>query len=390
MKVISEDEIAVLLVLYIQEKISPEQREILVSWKNSSPANLHQFEQLTDPVVLRRKLKLYSEVVAGEGEVVKEPSRVISMIRKKWFSYAAAVVVLISLAVFFKPWPGKKIEKLSTTTTEGSNQKLQATNSAVLVLADGSTILLDSAVNGQLTHQEGVQVLKTGDGQIKYQSSKDNIPAANAGVNTIRTPRGRQYQLSLPDGSQVWLNAASSITFPPVFDSKTRKITVQGEVYLEVAKDTRRPFLVNVNDKETVEVLGTHFNINAYEDEPYIRTTLIEGSVKVARGELTSLLKPGEQAMVNAKGALQKSADVNIEQVIAWTKGKLAINSADFQGLMRQISRWYDVDVVFAGQMPDLRVGGFIRRDVNVSTVLDFLKGNGVKYEFDGKTITIL
>jgi ferric-dicitrate binding protein FerR (iron transport regulator) len=390
MKVISEDEIAVLLVLYMQDKISPEQREILESWKNSSPANLYQFEQLTDPGILRQKLKLYSEIIAGEEELVQEPSRVISMIRSKWFRYAAAIVVLTGLAVFFKPWQQRRIEQ-PITTTEGSNQKKsQATNSAVLVLADGSTILLDSAVNGQLTHQQGVKVLKTGDGQIKYQSSKDNKTTAGTGVNTIRTPRGRQYQLTLPDGSQVWLNAASSITFPPVFDSRTRKITVQGEVYLEVAKDARRPFLVNVNDKETVEVLGTHFNINAYEDEPYIRTTLIEGSVKVARGELTSLLKPGEQAMVNSKGALQKSTEVNIEQVIAWTKGKLAINSADFQGLMRQISRWYDVDVVFTGQMPDLRVGGFIRRDVNVSTVLDFLKGNGVKYEFDGKTITIL
>ncbi|RZL98671.1 MAG: DUF4974 domain-containing protein, partial [Pedobacter sp.] len=205
-----------------------------------------------------------------------------------------------------------------------------------------------------------------------------------------RTPRGRQYKLQLPDGSLVWLNAASSITFPPMFDSKERNVKVQGEVYFEVAKNAHSPFRVNVNDKETVEVLGTHFNINAYDDELFIRTTLVEGSVKVQHGPMTKLLKPGNQAMLNNAGQLMVSDDVNIEQVIAWMRGQMAINGADLKGLMRQISRWYDVDVVFKGDVPDLRVGGFIRRDVNLSTVLDFLKGNAVKYEFDGKTITIL
>jgi ferric-dicitrate binding protein FerR (iron transport regulator) len=205
----------------------------------------------------------------------------------------------------------------------------------------------------------------------------------------MTTPRGKQYQILLEDGTKVWLNAASSIRFPAAFVGKERRVEVSGEAYFEVARNKNKPFIVQVNKTE-IAVLGTHFDVMGYNDEKTISTTLLEGSVRITSGTQQVLLVPGEQGRMERATGKLSSSQVDVEQIIAWTKGKLCLVNSDFPVLMRQISRWYDVDVIFQGNPPNVHIGGFIHKDINLATVLEFLKGSGVHYTTEGKTITIL
>jgi ferric-dicitrate binding protein FerR (iron transport regulator) len=205
----------------------------------------------------------------------------------------------------------------------------------------------------------------------------------------MTTPKAKQYRLVLPDGTRVWLNAASSIRFPTAFRGRERRLEVSGEVYFEVAQDKNMPFVVQV-DKTEIVVLGTHFDVMDYGDERTINTTLLEGAVKVRNGKQEILLTPGEQGSVERASGKLSSSPVDVDAVIAWTKGRISLANSDLSVLMRQISRWYDVDVKFQGKIPDLHVGGFINRDVDLSTVMEFLGENGVHYRTEGRTITIL
>ncbi|HWK03552.1 MAG TPA: FecR domain-containing protein [Puia sp.] len=263
---------------------------------------------------------------------------------------------------------------------------LQGTNGAILTLADGKQIVLDSSQNGSLEKQGNTRILKQGS-QLSYKT--DEGDQAVVLYNTITTPRGKQYQLLLTDGTKVWLNAASSIRFPATFNGKERRVEVSGEVYFEVAHNKDMPFIVQV-DKTEIAVLGTHFNVTDYNDEKTICTTLLEGSVRIINGTQQALLVPGEQGRIERATGKLSSSQVDVEQIIAWTKGRLCLVNSDFPVLMRQISRWYDVDIVFQGAVPKVHIGGFIHRDVNLATVMGFLEETGVHYKVEGKTIIIL
>jgi len=217
--------------------------------------------------------------------------------------------------------------------------------------------------------------------------------------NTIATPRGGQYQVILPDGSHVWLNAASSIRFPTMFATAARKVSVTGEVYFEVAKKInkstgkRLPFIVTA-DNQQVEVLGTHFNINAYTDEPLQKTTLFQGSIRIDRNEQSVILKPGQQAQVEnnpASSRLVVTSDINTEEVLAWKNGYFLFYSENIEGIMRQVSRWYNVDVTFEKGIPDETFGGSISRFENVSQLLNVLQRTGsVHFKVEGRRITVM
>ena len=257
---------------------------------------------------------------------------------------------------------------------------------ATLTLADGSVIDLDSSGTGRLA-QQGTTSIRIKDGKIVYDPHKagNNVIA----YNTISTPRGGQYQVVLPDGTKVWLNATSYIKFPIAFTGGRRVVEIAGEAYFEVARNPAMPFIAKVRDA-AVEVLGTHFNIMAYGEEQKIATTLLEGSIKVSRGSDKHMIVPGQQAVWAENGAFLMNNDVDMEEVVAWKNGKFHFNNADIKTIMRQIARWYDVDVEFENNAADIRLGGVISRKEDIRQLLNYFEIAGkVRFKVEEKKIIV-
>ena len=267
-------------------------------------------------------------------------------------------------------------------------------NRAVLTLADGSTISLDSAHTGNLASQGTAKVLKIQDGELKYDAA---AAAGHSAVsyNTLSTPRGGQYKLLLADGTRVWLNAASSIRYPTTFTGPDREVEISGEAYFEIAKNAAMPFRVLTvsnpgdNNPMTIDVLGTHFNVNAYTDEPVVRTTLLEGLVKVSKGKNTVQLKPGQAAQVRKDDAIQQIQDADLEAAVAWKDGLFEFNDEELPGILRQISRWYDIDVEYAGAIPTDKFTGSVSRNTTLSGVLKILRLSDVQVSVSNNKIIV-
>jgi len=305
------------------------------------------------------------------------------LFRRKWWSYAAAAILLFSVAGYFLLNTTKK--QLPIAEHPVKKDLPAGRQGAILTLSNGHRIVLDSTGNEVVTSDGGVRVIHKG-GELSYRGKTDEII-----YNQVVTPKGRKWQLTLSDGTRVWLNAASSVRYPISFVGKERIVEVSGETYFEVAPDKNRPFKVNVTEKGNIEVLGTHFDVNAYDDEEAMKTTLLEGSVRVIRGRSSSLLSPGQQAVLgNGTDDIKVMNDANIEEVMAWRNGRFIFSDMDLKSIMRQLTRWYDVDVVYEGKVPEIRVGGIIHNDVYLSTVMEFLGENGVHYKIEGKKITIM
>jgi ferric-dicitrate binding protein FerR (iron transport regulator) len=295
--------------------------------------------------------------------------------------------------------PGRLEKSPTVTALTTQPDILPGSNRAMLTLSDGSTIVLDEATNGSLASQGNIKVIKLTDGQLSYQSrgADENSPATDAGnlYNTITTPKGGQYQVVLPDSSVVWLNAASSLRFPVSFAHVARRtVELTGEAYFEIAKNTSAPFTVKHSGTE-IQVLGTSFNVNAYADEDAIRTTLLEGSVKVVQQQSAVVLKPGQQASVihgndNTVNPVIRVQRTDTEDAVAWKNGLFVFNNADIQSIMRQISRWYDVEIRFEGKLPVDKFIGEVPRNSKVSEVLKIIELNNIHFNISGKTITLL
>ncbi|WP_142686562.1 FecR family protein [Chitinophaga polysaccharea] len=265
------------------------------------------------------------------------------------------------------------------------NEVMPGSNRAILTLADGSTIALDSAGNGLLGRQGAVKIIKQANGELAYIGNGNS----EAMYNTMSTPRGGQYHLTLPDGTQVWLNAASSITYPAAFTGKERKVTVKGEAYFEVTPNAHMPFRVAAGNTE-ITVLGTRFNVNAYTEEPAIRTTLVDGTVSVAVGKISMMLRPRMQARVGKDNVLHVTENIDTDETIAWKNGFFQFTDADMPTVMRQIEKWYDVNVSYEGAIPEKSFGGGIQRSLPLTKVLGILEENGVKFKIEGKKIIVL
>jgi ferric-dicitrate binding protein FerR (iron transport regulator) len=254
---------------------------------------------------------------------------------------------------------------------------------AILTLANGKKLVLDSAGNGLLAQQAGVNVLQQ-NGQLAYNGQSQAVL-----YNTMSTPVGRTFRLVLPDGTRVWLNASSSITFPTAFEGKERQVTITGEAYFEVVHRVTQKFLVKTGN-ETVEDIGTKFDIDSYSDEPSIKTTLLEGAVRVAASGNTATLHPGDQAVLSASvGKITIDKDVDLDEVIAWKNGVFRFNSVDIHTIMRQAARWYDMEVSYEGDIHETFSGG-ISRNVNVSQLFHILGSTDkVSFEINGKKIIV-
>jgi len=342
------------------------------------------------PYTQEQEERFYQQLISTPAFTpTKHTKRTLSL----WSRLTAAAVVLVAVSAgiyFYRiaDQPGDPDRFVKNDLAPGGNK-------ATLTLADGRVINLNDAAQGDLASQGGIAIMKTKDGQLVY--SVKGADAANPAqamlLNTIATPRGGQYQVNLPDGSKVWLNTSSSLKFPVQFSKNERRVVLSGEAYFEVAKNKLKPFVVKTAAQE-VEVLGTHFNIHAYPDERNLKTTLMEGAVAISFTNPAikeALLKPGQQAQLNGSEQL-KVLDVDIEQAIAWKNGLFMFDGQDLEGIMKQVSRWYDVDVVFENdEVKKKTFKGTISRFNHISQLLQVLESTGsVEFKMEGRRITAM
>jgi ferric-dicitrate binding protein FerR (iron transport regulator) len=296
-------------------------------------------------------------------------------VRRLWLAAAAVILLLIATGIGYftrisKPAPPMKV--LAHTDIQ------PGVKGAVLTLADGQQVQLDSIHNGTIALQGGVAV-KVKNGELSYAGGTNEVV-----YNTVSTPNGHQYRLTLPDGTRVWLNAGSSIHYSLLFSGHDRTVALTGEGFFEVAADATKPFIVTVNQKNLVEVLGTSFNIKAYQNEEKITATLLEGSIRVANN---TLLKPGQQAII--QNSVRIVNDPDLEKVIAWKNNLFDFDDSDLTEVMHQIERWYDIEVVYAGQQPDIQFTGKISRNMTLQHLLTTLEVSGVKCRLEERKLVV-
>lgn len=345
---------------------------------------------------LQSRFELVKQQIADEESAHKR-----RFLIGRWAA-AAAIIVLVGCGIWY--WVLTAKHTLPTTHQETDVQP--GSDKAVLTLADGKTISLDSSTHGTIGRQGQTDINQRG-AQLIYDASK--APSGAEIYNTLTTPRGGQYQLTLPDGSKVWLNAASSIRFPAVFNDSARVVYITGEVYFEVSKladrnGKRIPFDVIIPSRPTesggvIKVLGTHFNVNAYEDEEIITTTLLEGKVRVHQSTTDAkpsvVLKPGEQVVWALDSVhnvpLTIDHSPNLEQVMAWKSGLFRFDGVGLSTVMRQLARWYDVEVIYAPDAPVLELfNGAIQRNLQLSQVLTGMDAMGIHVKREGKRLIVM
>jgi ferric-dicitrate binding protein FerR (iron transport regulator) len=304
----------------------------------------------------------------------------------KWLGIAASAAILISFAVAAKFFVPIKSDNDKENLQTRVAKIVPGQNKAVLTLSNGKTISLNDQSNGTLATDGGVIVSKLSNGQLSYSANVDQTKATLQ-FNTISTPMGGQYMVNLPDGTKVWLNAHSSLRYPVYFAGKERVVEVNGEAYFEVAKNTLMPFKVIANDVE-VKVLGTHFNVTAYADEQTIRTTLLEGSVNVNN----KILFPGQQAQINNQSKKFNVSKVNTDEVVAWKNGLFIFRNENIQSIMRNVSRWYDVEVIFKDEnILKENFGGTFSRSGELAEMLHNMELTGViHFKTEGRRITVM
>ena len=413
-----------LVNIYLTGSLTEEQRRELIALLENEELSTH-LADLIGQQLATGELSIDADLANTQDrivqQVIKKIQSPVSLPRipfyRKW-GWAAAAMLILGSGAYLWSLHKKDAPSLSNRLP---NDVAPGGNRAILTLSDGTTIALDSAASGAIARQGNASVVKSSNGGIAY-NSQEATNGADAAVlmNTLRTPRGGQYSLTLPDGTRVWLNAASAITYPASFTGKERRVNVTGEVYFEVATDKTRPFIADVDGLSSIEVLGTHFDVNSYTDEGPVRTTLLEGRVRVAvtgtnsEQEPPVILKPGQQAQVSRPGLagskplaaagqagqqaqpngghrLSVINNPNIDGVMAWKNGLFNFENAGLEEVMRQLERWYDVDVVYEKGIPDIRFEGEISRDIKLSDLLKVLARADVKFRIEqGRRLVVL
>jgi len=388
-----EERLAILLELYSKGMASAVEQEELME-----AIRIGEYDQFVESYMRRSWEKpepLISLTKEQDQKIlghIFKNSKVYSLASKqrtiyRWIA-AASVILVIAFAWFLFPVNRKQAPASLTVGILKDVDAPQSTR-AVITLGDGRQIFLDSSGKGVLAMQDNVAVVRNGLGGIEYQLSVKS-PETAVGYNTMFNPRGSQViPLTLSDGTKVWLNCASSIKFPTVFTGKNRIVEITGEAYFEVRHNPSKPFKVLVNDME-VAVLGTHFNINSYKDDGAIKTTLLEGKVEVSRKGDKVVLKPGEQAVTSANSTLTVDHLSDVSEVMAWKNGMFEFNNTELPEILAQVSRWYDVDIVYESKSKKGALGGGISRRLPLSKVLKLLEVNGARFKSDGKKLIVL
>lgn len=382
-----QERIQFLLIQYLDGKASPEELDLLSEYLSSAPEDEVWMELMEELMITEPALSGYDP--AAWQPFVEElqrknagaaPSSAVAvhrihfLKRYRWWA-AAAVLLLVAGSTWWFRLNRTSQPAFSRQETPHKDL-LPGGNRAILTLAGGRQIILDSAANGLLTQQGNARIQKLANGQLAYQRIHEK--STEVLYNTLSTPRGGQYQLTLPDGSRVWLNAASSITYPTAFTGTDRTVKITGEAYFEVVHNDRQPFRVQGGD-QLIEDIGTAFNVNAYTDEPATKTTLVAGKVKVSRGSAIRVLSPGQQAQSKG-GDLEMVAHADVEQVLAWKNGVFAFRDADLSTVMRQLARWYNINVEYDGPVPTGTFDGEIGRSLTLNQVLQGLANTRIHY----------
>lgn len=307
-------------------------------------------------------------------------ARPVFRLRTKWYIAAASVLVLFCTAAYFI-----NFRTAAFPDVISKNEIVPGSNKAVLTLANGSSIILEDAENGNVASQGNTSIVKTGD-VLAYNAGDGRSSVL---YNSVTTPKGGQYRIILPDGSRVWLNAASSIRFPTAFAGNERIIELKGEGYFEIEKNASAPFKVKLDDGAEIEVLGTHFNVMAYRDEELNRTTLLDGRVRVSKNGSGKVLNPGEQAVIGPIGEIIVKKEADVAEAIAWKNGLFLFKSVDIKTLLRQAARWYDIEIVYEGETATDRFSGKIPRNANLPHFLKILQLSDVHYKIENRKLII-
>lgn|SRR5690606_973609 len=374
----TEKEIHALIEKYISGKCLPEEKEFLERWyadelqKRISENNQGNLQAVKD--------ELWERIIDERPEITKR--------RIAWRVWASVAAVL--LVGFFVIYQSQETQHTYKTPEEKivahPQHVMPGGNKAILTMGDGKQFVLTDEEEGVIEEGDGFVIRKQEDGLVSFEiiDYPNHVASIN---NTIETPKGGIYQVVLPDGSKAWLNSASSISFPSNFSKEERKVSIKGEVYFEVQRDVSRPFRVEASQQQ-IEVLGTKFNINAYADEPYIRTSLLEGSVSVKGAQREHVLKPGFEMITNKNGK-DRIAKADIEAIMAWKEGVFQFDRVELGVLMRQLARWYDVEVIYTGGYPKDEFVGKIKRNEDIQKVLDILTYGNIDVSLEGRKLMV-
>ncbi len=389
------EKIAELLFRYLRNELTPDQQRELDEWRNASTKNEEIFRQEVDLEKIGKDLKemyahkdrVWQKMLEKMPELAQIPARKIDF-RIVWAAAAATLLLILTVgpALYRRMIYGK--EKAPVHLTSIAADIPAGRPQATLTLANGRSILLDTVQKGLLAEQGGSNIMKPDSASLNYLAgSVKELDETQSGYNMLSTPRGGEYNIVLPDGTKVWLNAASSLRYPVAFSTKERKVELIGEAYFEVTKN-QMPFTVIVNHRTIVQVLGTHFNIMAYNDEPYEATTLLEGKVKVSLGSENRIITPGEQVKITGR-SIVVIRDEDAEAAVAWRNGRTFFKDADVPTILRLISRWYDVDVIYQGNLSPRHINGAISRNAPLSELLKILEMNKIHFKMEGKKMTV-
>ncbi|MGN6297541.1 MAG: FecR family protein [Ginsengibacter sp.] len=338
-------------------------------------------------------LQIKEQIYQRTWNKLNPGAKVIPFYKKTFFRVAGAAIVAVCITSAYFLFSNKSIPETTVAKLPAPILKndvaAPASNKAMLTLGNGKTVVLDSAANGSLAQQGNAIVSKLNNGKIVYNA--DNSGAVKIQYNTLTVPKGsKPVQLVLADGSEVWLDVASSITYPTTFTGSERNVQITGEAYFEVAHNAAAPFIVKKGDVE-IKVLGTHFNVNAYEDEKSLKVTLLEGAVKVQRRGNESLnIQPGQQAEITRQGKIELNKEVDIDEVMAWKNNWFNFNSLTVPEIMQQIERWYNVSVTYEGKPSNKHFSGIVSRSNKVSEVLKIMEQAGIQFKIEGKNITVM
>lgn len=380
-KINNQTELQRMIKDYLAGKANEEQRAFLEHYFQ----HFEKAEDVLDKVSEEEKQILGADMLNGIEERLFSQPVPKKRLWPNLVRVAAVLLVFTTIGIYFYQSKKQNLtqQEVAATINPGGHK-------AILTLADGRKISLDDAGVGKLAHQDGVTITKSADGQLVYDLSTASASSV-IGTNTIETPRGGEYQVILPDGTKVWMNADSKLVFPAAFSGDQRKVELSGEAYFEVARNKRKPFLVS-SAGQTVEVLGTHFNISAYSDDNSLKTTLLEGSVKVV-GKTSGqamILVPDQQSNLS-RGGMIKVAQVKAEDAIAWKNGYFLFDNEPLAEVMRKISRWYDVEIEYSGRLTNETFVGQVSKFDKISEVLASLELTGVAhFKIEGRRVIVM
>ena len=374
----------------INHGLTPDEQMELNAWLEANPSNQMVYDEIIEGKAQQSAIDFMNSLsvdaawnkVSTASEISQSAPFVKNMSSfRKRFAWAAAAAAVLAASFFI--WGTNMDEPVQSSAAPVEISP--GGNKATLTLADGKIISLDAVPNGDIAAEGNVQVIKL-DGTLQYNGDNEN---AEITYNTIQTPRGGKYQLVLSDGTVVWLNAASSLRFPVTFSNKERLVELKGEAYFEVKKG-ERPFKVSLQNGSQIEVKGTAFNVNAYQDEDLLRTTLLEGKINFMMLGKTQALLPGQQIrLAYEQSAMQVIDDVDVELEVAWKNDLFIFKGMDVKSIMREISRWYDIDVVYKGKPSPETFSGIVSRKSNLAQVLKIMEEGGVRFEMEGRTIVV-